>query len=101
MEETMTKLWIAGLMAVALTSPALAENATTPAVSDGQTNADAPVPGANSFTEDQARSRVFEAGYTDVSGLTKDDNGIWRGKASKDGTVRDVQVDFQGNVTSE
>jgi hypothetical protein len=31
----------------------------------------------------------------------KDENGIWRGKATKDGATHDVQVDFQGNVTSK
>jgi hypothetical protein len=58
----------------------------------------APFEGANSFTEDQARDRVLAAGYTDVSALSKDDKGIWRGTArSKDGDVA-IAVDFKGNV---
>jgi hypothetical protein len=32
--------------------------------------------------------------------LKKDDNGVWRGKASKSGSVAAVSVDFQGNVNS-
>ena len=58
----------------------------------------APFEGANSFTEDQARDRVVAAGYADVSALSKDDKGIWRGTArSKDAEVT-VAVDFKGNV---
>jgi putative membrane protein len=97
----MKNLLVASVLIAGLCAPALAEDATTPAVSNEETNPKAPVAGANSFTEDQARSQIAEAGYTDVSALAKDDNGIWRGKASKDGTVHDVQVDFQGNVTSK
>jgi putative membrane protein len=61
----------------------------------------APVPGANSFTEDQAKTRIQEAGYSDVSGLAKDDKGIWRGQAKKDGKGVPVALDFKGNVTSQ
>ena len=35
---------------------------------------------------------------TNVSSLKKDDSGVWRGKASKGGSMTDVSVDFQGNV---
>lgn len=97
----MKSLLVAGVMSAALIAPVYAEDASTPAVSDGATNPDAPVAGANSFTEDQAREQIAKAGYSDVSALMKDDNGIWRGKATKDGATHDVQVDFQGNVTSK
>ena len=60
----------------------------------------APISGANSFTEGQAKSRIEAAGYTDVSGLTKDKNGIWHGKASKAGTMATVSLDYQGNITA-
>ena len=77
-------------------------DANTPAVATPDTkNPNAPVAGANSFTEDQARKRIMEAGYTDVTGLRKDDQGVWRGKASKGGTSADVSLDFQGNVASK
>lgn len=58
----------------------------------------APVKGANSFTEGQAAERIKEKGFTDVVGLKKDDDGIWRGKAKSDGKDVDVSLDFQGNV---
>lgn len=63
-----------------------------------QNNSNAPVAGRNSFTEGQAKSRLEDAGFSNVSGLQKDDNGVWRGKASKDGKQTDVSLDFQGNV---
>jgi hypothetical protein len=66
--------------------------------SPGQNNANAPVAGRNSFTEGQAKSKIEEAGYTKVTDLKKDDNGVWRGKASKGGSSTSVSVDFQGNV---
>ncbi|TPM90584.1 DUF4142 domain-containing protein [Mesorhizobium sp. B2-1-3A] len=75
--------------------------ATTPAVkTDNTPNAAALVPGANSFTEVQAKSRIEDAGYSNVSKLTKDDQGIWRGQASKAGENLDVGLDYQGNVVA-
>ena len=59
-----------------------------------------PVSGANSFTEGQAKSKIEEAGYTNVTSLKKDDKGVWRGKASKGGSSTDVSLDFQGNVNA-
>jgi hypothetical protein len=68
--------------------------------STGQKNSDAPVAGRNSFTEGQAKSKIEEAGYTGISDLKKDDNGVWRGKASKGGSSTNVSLDFQGNVNA-
>jgi hypothetical protein len=91
--------------ALLVASPALAQN--PPAAdrpnnnavnSSDQNNSNRPVAGANSFTEGQAKSKIEEAGYTNVTSLKKDDNGVWRGKASKGGSSTDVSLDFQGNV---
>jgi hypothetical protein len=83
---------------VAQTTPAN-KDAHTPAVATSNTaNPGAPVAGANSFTEAQAKSHIEAAGYSGVSGLTKDKDGVWRGKASKAGTSMSVSIDFQGNV---
>jgi hypothetical protein len=68
--------------------------------SSGQNNSDAPVAGRNSFTEGQAKSKIEDAGYTNVTELKKDDNGVWRGKASKSGAATAVSLDFQGNVNT-
>ncbi|MFZ6761166.1 PepSY domain-containing protein [Roseomonas sp. KE0001] len=59
-----------------------------------------PTAGANSFTEGQARSRLEDAGYTDVQELRKDDQGVWRGRAMRNGQRTDVGLDFQGNVVT-
>jgi hypothetical protein len=61
----------------------------------------APLKGANSFTEGQAKDRVIAAGFTSVSSLAKDGDGIWRGSAMKDGKSVKVAVDFKGNVVSQ
>jgi putative membrane protein len=60
-----------------------------------------PAPGANSFTEGQAKSRIESHGFTNLSGLTKDDQGIWRGKAMKDGRNVNVSLDFHGDVFAQ
>lgn len=56
--------------------------------------------GANSFTEAQARSRLEKVGYASITGLMKDSEGIWRGKAMKDGLTMDVGLDFKGNIAA-
>ena len=53
----------------------------------------------NLFTEKQARTHLLRLGYAEVSGLTKDENGVWHGTASKDGQQRNVAVDVKGGVT--
>lgn len=83
--------------AVAQTAPATdTGNAAVATSSDN--NAGMPVAGANSFTEDQAKSHIEAKGYTGVSALSKDKDGIWRGKGTKDNMSHDVALDYQGNV---
>lgn len=57
--------------------------------------------GANSFTEGQAKSRLEGAGFTNVTDLKKDDHGIWRGKATRDGKSVAVGFDYKGNIAAE
>jgi hypothetical protein len=63
-------------------------------------NPGAPFAGANSFTAGQAKARIESRGYSDVSSLAKDSQGIWRGKAQKEGQTVAVALDYQGNVVS-
>jgi periplasmic protein CpxP/Spy len=58
-------------------------------------------PGSNSFTESQARSKIEQAGYQNVTDLKKDDQGIWRAKANKGGQTVSVGLDFKGNVATQ
>ena len=60
----------------------------------------APLAGANSFTENQAKDRIIAAGYADVSPLTKDDKGVWRGTAMKGDKKMSLAVDYKGNVVA-
>jgi hypothetical protein len=92
-------LLVAG-SAVAQNPPAKSGPGNSAINSPDQKNSAAPVAGANSFTEGQAKSRIEEAGYAGVSELKKDDNGVWRGKATKGGASTDVSIDFQGNVNA-
>jgi hypothetical protein len=52
------------------------------------------------FTKDQAKSQIEAKGYSNVSGLRKDAEGIWRGRAEKDGSPTNVILDVNGNVTA-
>ena len=61
----------------------------------------APLEGANSFTEEQAKDRVIAFGMTAPSAMTKDDKGIWRGTAMMDGKSVNVAVDYKGNVVTK
>jgi hypothetical protein len=91
---------ILGHGAVAQNAPPEANpRPSTPAVVTGDANnPGAPAVGANSFTRSQAISRIRKAGYTRVSNLVKDKDGIWRGKAVKGNTTVPVALDYQGNV---
>jgi hypothetical protein len=56
--------------------------------------------GANSFTESQAREHIGKSGFTSISALTKDKNGVWRGTAKKGRRTVHVGLDFKGNVST-
>ena len=57
--------------------------------------------GANSFTEGQARTRIESAGITGVTGLHKDDMGVWRGTGTRNGKSVQVGFDYKGNIGAE
>lgn len=89
-----------------IASAAIAQSQTTqtppadPAANAAVSTAAAPEPGANSFTEGQARSRLEKNGYSTITGLIKDAEGIWRAKAMKDGKSMDVALDFKGVIVA-
>ncbi len=68
------------------------------AVTTTGANADQPAKGANSFTKRQAAGRIGKKGYTHVTGLTKDGDGVWRGTGMKGGQSVQVWLDYKGNV---
>ena len=71
--------------------------ATSPAATRTP-EAGAPLTGANSFTQSQAKSRIEDLGYKVVTDLAKDAAGVWRGKAVRGGQTNDVAIDFRGNI---
>ncbi|MBB3809723.1 PepSY domain-containing protein [Pseudochelatococcus contaminans] len=77
------------------------ETGTAPLLAPATPDRKALVAGENSFTETQARDRIADAGYADVSALALDSNGIWRGTATKGGQVVNVGLDYQGNVVEQ
>jgi len=101
-------LAVATILAV-LASSVMAQTQNPPAQDSPQNSAintqdssnrqvNAPLAGANSFTEGQAKSRIENMGFANVTDLKKDDNGVWRGRAMKSGQTVDVSIDYQGNV---
>ena len=93
----------AAIAIIAAAAAAQAQTQTAPADPSANTAvnaAAAPEAGANSFTEGQARSRLEANGYSAITGLIKDSQGIWRGKAMKDGKTMDVALDFKGIIAA-
>src|ERR1044072_5587002 len=60
----------------------------------------APLKGANSFTEGQAKDRAIAHGVETVADLKKDDDGIWRGTGTQSGKTVQIAVDYKGNVVT-
>ena len=57
--------------------------------------------GFDNLYQDEARLRIEEKGYYDVTNLDKDSRGIWRGSARlEDGRTVDVTLDLEGNIYS-
>lgn len=99
-----TTVWLA-VVSVSLATSAVAQTSSSgdtsrkgPESSAGADSQQPPLPGANSFTESQAKSRIEDHGYTQVGELRKDDKSIWHARATKDGKPVEVQLDFKGNV---
>jgi hypothetical protein len=88
--------------AFAQTSPAASPPAINPPTATApSTDPNGPLPGANSFTETQAKHRIEKAGFTQVSNLKKDEQGIWRAAAKKGDKQTNVALDFRGNVVAK
>lgn len=92
------------LGAALLAAPALAQTApakNNTAIKDAHTVNDGRAQsGANSFTQAQARAHIAKSGFSNVSALTKDQAGVWRGTARKSGRSVHVGLDFKGNVST-
>jgi len=78
-------------------SPPQANGAVNP---DANTAATDVAAASNSFTEGQAKGHIENAGYSNVTGLSKTPDGLWTAKAKKGGKTVEVAVDFKGAVTA-
>jgi hypothetical protein len=56
--------------------------------------------GRTSFTRAQARARLEKAGYSHVSDLAKDRDGLWQARAMRHGRWVKAAVDYKGNVAA-
>lgn len=86
-------LIITAALAAPLALPAIAESPQTPAATNASEQHKLK---GNLFNERQARAHLSHLGYTGISDLSKDENGTWRGTATKDGKQLQVAVDVKG-----
>ena len=66
---------LAGAAAAQTTPPTSPPMDTPPVATAPSNDPNAPLAGANSFTENQAKERIEKAGLTQVTDLKKDDQG--------------------------
>ncbi len=75
--------------------------AANPAVQSGDMKSSTLAKGQNSFTKAEAKGRLEKAGYTDITGLMKDGNGLWQAQAMHSGQRVNVALDYKGTVSSK
>ena len=86
------------LVAMTVATAGLAQVAPSGPPPDGAPAQSEVRPGANSFTEDQARSRLENAGYSEIGELRLDADGIWRGSAHYGPHRVEVSIDYRGAI---
>lgn len=101
MSRRVTIAIIAGLLAVAPVGLASAQVPSAAQLQNPELEKNQLKPGANSFAESQARDLLEKQGYSNVSPLMNDKDGIWHGKATKDQKTVDVSVDYRGQIAAK
>jgi hypothetical protein len=98
-------LALSACAAVAAASIASAQPAADPHAppnaavkSPGETASGPLAKGHNSFTKTEAKSRLEKAGYSDVTGLVLDHDGLWQAQAKRDGRAVHVALDYKGDA---
>jgi len=76
-------------------------NEPTRVISPAPSVSPAPAPAPGVANESAARMRIEADGYRQVSGLTREADGSWRGRAMRGGTEVGVRVDSRGGVSAE
>ena len=96
-------LLAAGAIALVVGSASAQNNPAGPAAAPA---AKGPAAGATQntaaiTTEAQAKAKIESSGFSNVTALTKDNEGIWHATAMKGGSSVKVALDAQGNVKAE
>jgi len=79
-------------------------NTGTPLLPESTTNTAKPgsVDSANvTGAQAAARSKFEEAGFSNVKGLSRSTDGVWSGRAVKDGVEIGVAMDPSGRITQQ
>jgi hypothetical protein len=102
----MTALWLAISPVLAQSAPVTRRSDAAPAAKAQPDKAPSDKastlsPGANSYSEGQARDLLTAQGYSDVSALVNDSQGIWRGSATSGGKRMRVSIDFKGKISAQ
>lgn len=102
LEKYASRLILSALLSTsALACPVRAQIVPSGPPPDGPASRSDLRPGANSFTEGQAKRRLETLGYERVRDLRKDRDGIWRGTAEHGGRRVDVGLDYRGAVVRD
>jgi len=56
--------------------------------------------GPTGFNEAQAKRWLLRAGMSNITDLTLGDDGIWRGKAERQGNIVPVGLDHNGDIST-
>ena len=97
--KTLTIVTLLACANAAVAGSALALGGPVASAPGGIMLASVPMSGAfDTVSEQEAKLWVLNAGYDQVSGLSREDNGVYRGTALLDGNLYAVAVDAAGNV---
>ena len=96
----MTRIFAAAtlLAIVACTAP---QNQTTSASSSPPAASQASSASSGGMTEPQARMHAMSGGYSNLSTLTKGEDGTWRGSGVMGGQTVNFAVDPQGKISTQ
>lgn len=91
-----TLLGAAALVLAAACSPPASDTTTTDTTAPLETPAAPPPPTVVVISEQDARSRIEGAGYTNVTGLTQNPDGTWTATGTMSGQTTTVTVTDSG-----
>jgi hypothetical protein len=91
-----TLLGAAAFVLAAACSPPATETTTPDTTAQVETPAAPPAPTVVTISEQDARSRIEGAGYTNVTGLMQNPDGTWTATGTRNGQTTTVTVNESG-----